>query len=95
MTLQPRNRRSEIVEIVTAENFVVTLTQAGVCAVFRKCMFRNSMDPRWARTARATPHTKQIPSPLGTLTHVCFMNSIPDEVIRSLFYNKVKIYKIF
>ena len=54
-------RRSKVVEILAAREFIFTLTSAGVCTVF---------DGR-------------------THERLCYMNQRDNEVIRSLYHNKV------
>lgn len=90
-------KRTKVVEIVAARDIVFSLTQSGVCAAFSRGntwkKFRFSLgyqlhlnliilillllsaffSPFWAAVVNR---------------RVCFMNISPDEVIRSLFYNK-------
>lgn len=86
-------KKSKIMEIVSAGNFVFALTHAGVCVAFdnRECTKTN----RTQRMRTDLSAHRNLPVCLpchphpGTMKRLCYLNIISDEVIRSLFHNKV------
>ena len=90
MVLPFLRRRSKIIEIVAARDIVFALAQSGVCAAFSRgrncylfaiqlfCNLKQDYDIRYMFQLFDAETNQRI----------CFLNVSPDEVIRSLFYNK-------
>lgn len=69
-------RRSKITEIISTEHLLITLTFSGVCTAFSR--------------GASTPnlHRGLIVGLADTKHRVCIVNNSPEEVIRSIFWNK-------
>jgi hypothetical protein len=85
-------KRSKIIEIVAAQDIVFALAQSGVCAAFS----RGSISYQYLHVFYfclqliidiLMCYMFQL-SYAETNQRICFLNVSPDEVIRSLFYNK-------
>ncbi|CAA6658695.1 unnamed protein product [Spirodela intermedia] len=76
LRLQFLKKRSRIIEIVSAKDVIFALAQSGLCAAFSRvfCLV-------WCLFSSCLVFT-------ATNRRICFLNISPDEVIRSLFYNK-------
>lgn len=88
MVLSFLRKRSKIIEIVAARDIVFALAQSGVCAAFSrgdKCYFCRFHKPA---TFYLEVLILSILLDAETNQRICFLNISPDEVIRSLFYNK-------
>lgn len=95
-------KRSKVIEIVAARGILFALTQSGVCAAFSRglragpcpisihgsmrvhiyiyiCIYVNTFP--WFHLGLDFWNAE-------TNQRICFLNVSPDEVIRSLFYNK-------
>jgi hypothetical protein len=78
-------KRSKIVEVVAAQDLIFALTRTGVCAVFS----RGELSPAPAPTEAPQAWHANPAAYAATHQRLCFVNLCPDEVIRSLFYNKL------
>jgi hypothetical protein len=89
--LQFLRRRSKIIEIVAAKDIIFALAHSGLCAAFNRgrcskdeTCTRHNLIKMWALLFSdlcffVTSVTNK---------RIAFLNLSPDEVIRSLFYNK-------
>ncbi|RVW29771.1 hypothetical protein CK203_089351 [Vitis vinifera] len=68
-------KRTKVIEIVAARDIVFALAHSGVCAAFS----RDNAGITQSLLAILNAETNE---------RICFLNVSPDEVIRSLFYNK-------
>ena len=68
-------------EVVAAQDLIFALTRTGVCAVFSR--------GAWRHCFAETITTNSTNAFSETHVRICFVNLCPDEVIRSLFYNKL------
>lgn len=97
MVLPFLRKRSKIIEIVAARDIVFALAQSGVCAAFS----RGSSHDQYLlifplmcfvlRLCLVKVKNWIVTCPMfdaETNQRICFLNISPDEVIRSLFYNK-------
>jgi len=79
--------RTKIIEIVAAKDVIFALAQSGLCAAFN----RSKSHALW-NFSNDSPLFMFLINLLIVLTatnkRICYLNISPDEVIRSLFYNK-------
>jgi len=75
-------KRSRIIEIVSAQDLIFVLNHSGMCSVFSANIAQTNKDsskPERSVTFSMIPEFKRL----------CYVNIAPDEVVRSLFYNKL------
>ena len=79
--------RTKIIEIVAAKDVIFALAQSGLCAAFNR-----SKSHALRNFYNDSPLFMFLINLLIVLTatnkRICYLNICPDEVIRSLFYNK-------
>ena len=79
--------RTKIIEIVAAKDVIFALAQSGLCAAFNR-----SKSHALRNFYNDSPLFMFLINLLIVLTatnkRICYLNISPDEVIRSLFYNK-------
>lgn len=90
LKLQFLKKRSKIIEIIAARDVIFALAQSGLCAAFSRSMtfihsHHHSVSLTIVRTASDFSLAMFV---TATNERICFLNISPDEVIRSLFYNK-------
>lgn len=91
-------KRSKIIEIVAAHDIVFALAQSGICAAFSRGQWVESFgyvykytwftDQNLCLIVELDSDGKYYFFIAETNQRICFLNVSPDEVIRSLFYNK-------
>ncbi|KAF5182667.1 Transducin/WD40 repeat-like superfamily protein, partial [Thalictrum thalictroides] len=82
-------KRSKIIEIVAARDIVFALAQSGICAAFSRGTPTSPHITHPLPFFILIPYTKSFHlAHAETNRRICFLNVSPDEVIRSLFYNK-------
>lgn len=92
MVLPFLKKRSKIIEIVAARDIVFALAQSGVCAAFSRGnielddQFSVSVGRKFSNNKNGFVTLTLLDA--ETNQRICFLNVSPDEVIRSLFYNK-------
>uniref|UniRef100_A0A0D9YZ98 Transducin/WD40 repeat-like superfamily protein n=1 Tax=Oryza glumipatula TaxID=40148 RepID=A0A0D9YZ98_9ORYZ len=79
--------RTKIIEIVAAKDVIFALAQSGLCGAFNRGKSHSSMLTGFA-FVRFMFLTKLLLMLAATNKRICYLNISPDEVIRSLFYNK-------
>jgi hypothetical protein len=93
MVLPFLRKRSKIIEIVAARDIVFALAQSGVCAAFSRgidCLSTVSSNLWFSLHQKVEWKGCNVFLLFLAETNqrICFLNVTPDEVIRSLFYNK-------
>jgi hypothetical protein len=88
--LQFLKKRSKIIEIVAAKDIIFALAHSGLCAAFSRGR-DSSYEKRgfyWEKCYICSLIFGIIFVSAVTNKRISFLNLSPDEVIRSLFYNK-------
>lgn len=91
-------KRAKVIEIVAARGIVFALVSSGVCAAFSRGKCANVLLENLFIIIIMYMYIKREGSDMKVLTvhdpiadtnkRICLLNIFPDEVIRSLFYNK-------
>lgn len=68
-------RRSKIVEIIATEHILLALTFSGLCVAF-------------SRSAHLVLYSAFLLTGIDSKARICIVNVSPEEVIRSVFWNK-------